>query len=170
MELLMDSVLSKVTSYRIFNHLLPGAIFCIFCDKFIGWPILSLQLFEALIIYYLAGVSLSRLGSLALEPILKRLGVVSYSEYSNFVKANRTDPKIDVLLEESNMYRTLCMAFICISVLTTIKKISPSLLIPTLAHYITFSIALFFILILSYRKQSDYISQRVDSLASQDDQ
>ena len=49
---------------------------------------------------------ISRLGSIVLEPIVIKLGIVRYAKYKDYITASSIDKKIDVLLEITNLYRT----------------------------------------------------------------
>ena len=62
----------------------------------------------AVFAYYFMGLVISRIGSLMIEPTLKKVGFLKSADYSKFVLASKTDNKLDVLSETNNMYRTLC--------------------------------------------------------------
>lgn len=159
----MKNLLDKLSSYNLFNYLLPGVIFSFVGSEITSYSLLQKDLFTAFFFYYFIGLVISRVGSLFVEPTLQYLKLIQYSEYKNFVKANSKDPKIDVLLEVSNMYRTIIALFIALPILVLYEKISfiwpwfsksePYLILTTL-------LALF---IFSYKKQVAYIRKRVEA-------
>ena len=57
--------------------------------------------------YYFIGLIIIRIGSLAIEPALKRIRFVKFTSYTEFVKALKSDSKIDILSEINNYLRSL---------------------------------------------------------------
>src|SRR3989344_9085378 len=108
----MDSILEKLSSYNIFNYLLPGVLFAVFGELATGYSFTYNDLLVALFLYYFIGLVVSRFGSLVLEPLAKRIGLVKFVEYPQFLKAAAVDPKIEVLSEANNTYRTLLSVFV----------------------------------------------------------
>lgn len=104
----MNELLSKISSYHLFNYLLPGCLFAVVASSFTQHHVIQQNLVLGLFLYYFYGLVISRLGSLVLEPLLKRLHFLKFSDYRDFVNASKVDPQIDVLSETNNMYRTLC--------------------------------------------------------------
>src|SRR6185437_15825490 len=103
----MSELLSKVSSYHLFNYLLPGCLFAIIASKFTGHEFIQQNVVLGLFLYYFYGLVISRIGSLVLEPVLKSLHFLRFAEYGDFVAACKEDPHIAVLSETNNMYRTL---------------------------------------------------------------
>lgn len=100
----MDKILDKLSSYNIFNYLFPGAVFCVVSDRYFTIPLLQDSIIDGLFLYYFVGLVISRFGSIAIEPLLKKLRIIQYSEYADFVEASKADPKIEILSESNNMY------------------------------------------------------------------
>lgn len=159
----MDKIIDKISSYNIFNYLFPGVLYCIICDKYLDIQLIQESLATGIFLYYFVGLIISRIGSLALEPVFIFLEVVNYSDYSDYVKAEKEDEKIAILSEINNMYRTvlsliLFLAFTaiynaCLDMWPELRDISTYLLLG----------GLFVLFLLSYRKQSAYITKRVSS-------
>jgi len=108
----MSSIISKLGSYQILTNLLPGAFFVLTLRFIFQIDIPNEGIFEVIIIYYFIGLVINRVGSLVVEPFLKKLHVkkhyfIKYAPYSNYVKAMRVDPKIDTLSEMNNYIRSL---------------------------------------------------------------
>lgn len=163
----MKDILEKLTSYNLFNYLLPGVVFAVLASKTTGFSLMQQDWVLGAFLYYFIGLVISRVGSLVIEPLLKKLSFVQYAVYADFVAASKTDSKIEVLLEANNSYRTLATAFMLLLLLKLYDKISA--VSPSIAHYgTTVGFALLMLMFLfAYRKQTMYISKRVKSASSQ---
>lgn len=119
------------------------------------------NLITALFLYYFIGLIISRIGSLTVEPILKTSKILQFASRKDFVKASESDPKIEILSEQNNMYRTLCSMSIILIVLVVYDQIKPNVPWGTHVNGIVFLVALTVLFVFSYRKQTRYISERV---------
>lgn len=159
----MDKILEKLSSYNIFNYLFPGAVFCVIADRYFTIPLLQDSIIEGLFLYYFVGLVISRFGSIAIEPLLMRLRIIQYSDYSDFVKASKADPKIEILSESNNMYRSLlsAVALLCLIIVTNKLVIDH----PDFGDCVKYALlpALIVLFGFSYKKQTDYISKRVSA-------
>lgn len=158
----MSEILSKISSYNIFNYLFPGAVFVVLAEQMQLLKLPQVDLVTRLLIYYSAGLVISRIGSLVLEPVLKFTGIVRYGDYGDYLRACAKDPKIETLVEQSNTYRTVAAGVLSILVAWIIKMVEPNLkLQPSSATAICL---VFFLLLflLSFRKQSDFVRARAE--------
>jgi len=114
------------------------------------------------LIFYFIGLSISRFGSLIIEPILKKIRFLKFAPYKDFVSASKKDPQIEIFSEANNTYRTLTSMMILLILFKTYAELE--LVFPTLeAFRIWILIILLFIMFLfSYKKQTDYISKRIN--------
>lgn len=155
----MDKLIEKIDSYNIFNYFVPGAIVFEFLRVLVGAPTV-LDLLSRLIIYYLTGLTVSRIGSLLLDPLFKLIRLIKHSDYNTYVKACESDKKIELFVEIANMYRTLYVgALVCLVatfMFATTQELNAKLLDVRLAL-----LALAILFFLSYRKQSNYVNKRV---------
>ena len=159
----MQELLEKLTSYNLFNYLLPGTVFSVLAETFTGYSFIQKDLFIAFFAYYFTGLVISRIGSLILEPCLRKLHFVTFAPYSDFVQYAATDKKLEVLSEVNNTYRTLTAAFVVLGLLKLIEML--------LVHFSAapwlppqlLCIFLFALFALAYRKQTAYIKQRIES-------
>lgn len=157
----MDKLIEKLSSYNIFNYLLPGVIFAALGNRFTSYQLLFDNIFIGIFVYYFYGLIISRIGSLLLEPFLKWIHLVKFSPYSDFLEASKTDPKIELLSETNNMYRTMASLFFCLLSLQGYESLENSY--PNISN-ISFTATIFMLMvlfILSYRKQSAYIRSRI---------
>lgn len=157
----MKDLLDKISSYNIFNFLLPSVVFAVFVSKFTSFKLMQEDVLSGAFVYYFLGAVISRIGSLVVEPILKATNLVTFAPYKDFVIASKSDPKIEVLSETNNMYRTICALLFSVG-LAYILDIA-------MAHYpiVTAVVPsaglsiLFVIFVWSYRKQTSYINKRI---------
>ena len=126
-----------------------------------SFDLLSDDIVVGLFLYYFYGLVVSRIGSLVLEPILKKVRVVRFAPYVDFVTASRIDDKIETLSEQNNMYRTLASTFLCLTLLGLADWLLATL--PALnAYRVQIAVLLLLALFIwSYWKQSNYVAARV---------
>ena len=174
MEEILNQFTSKLSSYNIFNNLYPGILFCYFLKIILKINILTDNWFENLFVFYFLGMILSRIGSLIIEPISKKIKfkkkkLVEFALYSDYVRASKEDSTITILSETNNTYRTLLSCFICILLVKVFMAINEM--------FVEFGFLFidknkeWFILILlivlfasSYIKQTSYVRKRVESV------
>lgn len=157
----MKEILDKISSYNLFNYLLPGFIFAFMVERLSNYQLLSEDIATNAFIAYFIGLSVSRFGSLVVEPIFRKTGLLKFVNYSTYLAASKKDPKIELFSEINNSYRTLISVLILtLSVKvwqligyrwTTFQQISPYLLV----------VILLILFLFSYKKQTDYIVKRV---------
>jgi magnesium-transporting ATPase (P-type) len=95
---------------------------------------------------------------------LKKIKFLKFVPYSDFVSASKNDPKLEVLSEANNMYRTFSALFALLLLLkfysliqfkfTVIEAYNPYFLI----------ILLLVIFLCAYKKQTKYIKGRIESI------
>lgn len=160
----MRYLIEKISSYNIFNYLLPGVLFAAFGEKLTSYELIHQNWLIGLFLYYFAGLCISRVGSLAIEPTLRRARFLRFVDYKDYVKASASDPRIEILSEQNNMYRTLCSLFLLLSMLKIYNLMGGPL--PwhnSIAGFILL-IGLFVLSLLSYRKSTQYVVRRVDEV------
>lgn len=164
----MSDILDKISSYNIFNYLLPGSLFAIVADTYSSYSLIQEDVLIGIFAYYFVGLVISRIGSLAIEPLLAKVGFLKYADYRDFVSASKADKKIDLLVEVNNMYRTLLSLFVVLILFLLFDRLAtgyPTL--RTLSPYVGL-LGLVGLFLFSYRKQTDYIVKRVDAVKSRD--
>jgi hypothetical protein len=157
----MKELLDKLSSYNLFNYLLPGVLFAVITDAVTLTKLLQKDLLIGAFVYYFLGAVVSRIGSLVVEPILIRTRFIAVAPYADFVRASKEDPKLEVLSETNNMYRTLCALFLLVALVAGYDFAStfyPWLYEAAPAVCI---VALFLLFLISYRKQTAYVVKRI---------
>lgn len=157
----MKEIIDKITSYNLFNYLLPGILFAVVAEKLTPFSFIQENIIIGAFVYYFIGLVISRFGSLIIEPFLKKILFLKFTPYSDFVSSSKNDPKLEVLSETNNMYRTFSALFILVLFLkfcslielkfTAIKVYNPYFLI----------ILLLVMFLCAYRKQTKYITNRI---------
>ncbi len=160
----MSSIIEKLDSYQILTNLLPGAFFVLTLKFFLGLNLSTQNIGEDIVIYYFVGLIINRVGSLVVEPILKKIRFIKYAPYSDYARAAKDDSKIDTLSQMNNSTRSLLT---CVLLIPVIHVLHIMLLNWTwLSLYwrwgaITLLVVLF---LFSYKKQTDYVRTRVEAV------
>lgn len=161
---MMKDFMDKLSSYNLFNYLLPGVLFAAFAERLTSHHIIQDDIVVTLFLCYFVGMCVSRIGSLIIEPILKATSFVRFAPYSEFVKASQADAKLEVLSEANNTYRTLFSLFVSLLVLTLFDAGMRALDVSQRASTIILCALLALLFAWSYRKQTSYITNRIKTL------
>jgi hypothetical protein len=159
----MKELLDKLTSYNLFNYLLPGVLFVILAQRLTKYTFTQSDLIIEAFTCYFIGMVISRLGSLFIEPILKWCKFVRFADYKDFVGASKADPKIEILSEANNSYRTLSALFVTLLILKAYEQTEQ--LFPWISAYRMVALLLLLLLmfLFAYRKQTAYIVKRIEA-------
>ncbi|HEX6805521.1 MAG TPA: hypothetical protein VF133_17715 [Terriglobales bacterium] len=161
----MSELLNKLSSYNVFNYLLPGIVFAILASEIVHYPMVQHDIVVGAFLYYFIGLVISRFGSLVIEPLLKWSRFVQFADYADFVTASKKDDQIGVLSEANNTYRTFCSLFVVLLTLKVYVRIESRF--ASLRNWDAMSLAVLLLLLflLSYRKQTAYVAKRVQIAA-----
>jgi hypothetical protein len=157
----MEKLLDKISSYNLFNYLLPGVLFVVILNKFTVYSfVLNDFIVDAFICYFI-GLVISRFGSLVIEPTLKKIRFLKFAKYVDFVTASKKDPKIEILSEGNNTFRTLSAMFVLLVLLKVYEWIEFSF--PALKEWNPhiLIVLLLVVFLFAYRKQTQYITARI---------
>ena len=158
----MKTITERLSQYNFLTNLLPGTILCTMLRYLVGFDVgFSTEWYRLIVIFYFVGMVNNRVGSLLVEPILRRFGIIKPMPYETYVLAEQHDEKIRTLMTENNVYRS-CLS-VCLIVLISFGykwlmdrfcflEENTSLIL------LVFMIVLF---VFSFRKQTRYISNRV---------
>lgn len=159
----MKDILEKLSSYNIFNYLLPGILFAVFAERLTSYRFIHDDIVVTLFLCYFIGMCVSRIGSLIIEPILKATSFVRFAPYSDFVKASREDPKLEVLSETNNTYRTLSSLFLSLLLLMLFDACIRCIQVPHIVFIGILCVFLALLFVWSYKKQTAYIKNRIQA-------
>jgi hypothetical protein len=157
----MKELLDKISSYNLFNYLLPGILFVAILEKFTSYSIKQDNLVVGVFVYYFIGLVVSRVGSLIIEPFLKWTGFVKFAEYSDYVAAVKLDPKIDMFSESNNMFRTFIALFFVLLLVKSYGQVLRAA--PFLIDREPFLLVLLLLVmfVCAYKKQTAFIVKRI---------
>lgn len=155
----MEELLKKIETYNIINYLLPGVIFGVIFTYLIGINIYDENFIIATVEYYFTGLVLSRIGSVMIKPILKKMNVIYEKDYKQFIKKEKEDEKISLLVREGNQYRTFIATF-----LTLILVELVNIFMGVKDKYMMIFVFIFLTILFtfSYRKQTKLITKRIE--------
>ena len=159
----MKEFIDKLTSYRLFNYLLPGIIFVVIADQTSTFSFIQENIILAFFLYYFIGMIISRIGSLIIEPILIKLKLIIYSPYPDYIAASKKDKKIDLLLEENNTYRTICALFLVLIVLKMYEFLLIKFAFFSKWNSWILIVGIFILFVFSFRKQTNFITKRINN-------
>lgn len=158
----MKELLDKISSYNIFNYLFPGIVFVVVLKQVTKYNLIQDNITLGVFLYYFIGLIISRIGSLVIEPFLKKISFLKFSDYEEFVITSKIDDKIEILSEANNMYRTICsmLLFLLIAIFYEFLENKIDFL---QNRYFVLIIVLLLLFLFSYRKQTNYITKRIDT-------
>jgi hypothetical protein len=163
----VSDFLSKLSSYNLFTNLVPGVLFVWIAGAIVGRDLVPHDVVVSLFAYYFVGMVIGRFGSLAMEPLLKRTKFLRYGDYRDFVRAWKIDPKIETLLEVSNMYRSVSAMFVLLLLCRPCMWLAAKMTFAR-GYWVELACALLLATFgFSFRKQNDYINRRVAANAEQ---
>jgi len=157
----MKDIIDKLTSYNLFNYLFPGVLFSILATKFANINLIFDNLFIGAFAYYFVGLVISRFGSIIIEPILKLTKILKFADYTDFIEASKKDPKIEVLSESNNMFRTIVSMLVLLFLTIGFQFLAGKWEFFKNSQNEVFLSLLFLLFLFSYRKQTNYIVKRI---------
>ena len=90
----MEKFIDKISSFHLLTNLVPGTVFCILVGRFTSFSVPTGASIADYIAFYFIGVVISRFSSILIEPLYKRLKIVKYAPYSQFLTAEKKDKKV----------------------------------------------------------------------------
>ena len=146
----MEKFIEKLSSYNLLNNMLPGVIFCYLIELLFNVNLIKDDV----------------VGSIIVEYVLKKIKIGNYHfiefvDHDDFLDASKKDSKIEILSETNNTYRSilgLCvLLFITKLYIIILEKLE---FLKNFSVYIII-IAIFVLFVLSYKKQTKYITDSV---------
>lgn len=159
----MDKLVEKLSSYHIFNFIIPGAVYCFLCQKLYGLTLRSDHIIQEVVLFYFIGLIISRIGSLLIEPILKKVCKHNYCSYNDYIDGSQEDSKIELLSEVNNTFRTMIALGIVSLATDIIIRFSSKPRFISAYYSIIIAVLFIALFIASYIKQTKMVSRRVES-------
>jgi hypothetical protein len=158
----METLLEKISSYQIFNHILPGTIFSYYLSKSFGINFQNDNMMITFIIYYFIGIIIGRISSIVIEPLFKKLKIAEYQPYQKFIVASKSDKKIILFSEFNNMYRSLITMMLLIGLSEIYRIFAQNIEFCSVWKIFVGILILIILFGFSYSKQSKFIFERID--------
>lgn len=111
---------------------------------------------------YFISLLISRVGSIIIAPLLFLFTSTSGKSYKEYINASKNDEKIDELLTDRNMYRSIVTEILIILILKSIKLIFLSIDLKT-NLVIIILLLLIVIFSISFLKHNKVIINRIES-------
>lgn len=160
----MEKIIEKISSYHIFNYLVPGYLFLIISGQIIGKCLIKDNLIYSFFESYFIGIIISRISSLVIEKVITKIWKLKKEPYDKYIEANKKDNKLEVLNQDCNMYRSLCTLMIIEMTLKIIIMAKVSSLINKNIAILLLFLGLAILFAFSFVKQNRFISSRVKEI------
>jgi hypothetical protein len=120
------------------------------------------DIISALFFYYFIGMIISRIGSLVVEKILRKIKIINFACYNDFIKASKKDTFLKIMSETNNIYRTIISLVLSLSAIKLYAYIEKIFCVYSIIKYIICAVLLVIIFLFAYRKQTNMIKERVN--------
>ncbi|MFZ0774765.1 MAG: hypothetical protein WCA49_13280 [Candidatus Sulfotelmatobacter sp.] len=157
----IGTLAEKLSEYNLFNYLVPGSVFMIALRYVAGAIPFENSVVLFLLTAYFVGMALSRIGSLVIEPVLLWTRLLVLCDFGEFVRAEKNDPKIRTLLQETNAYRTMAAVFAALLLTKGALALRPRFAYFDQIAGWTCPVVLLLLFAFSHRKMCAYIAKRV---------
>ena len=156
-------IFDKLSQYNFLTNILPGTVLCIILKNLVGYDLIPTDYYQAGIVFYFVGMVNSRVGSLIIEPILKKICWIKFAPYPEFLKAEKNDPKLTVLSQENNVYRSYISVMFIAVIGYIYKNISFDWCQFLKDEPLVLIVSLLVLFLFAYRKQTAVGRKRVEN-------
>jgi hypothetical protein len=154
-------MLEKLDAYDLVANLVPGAALT-YALHFSKFPTPSPEDWAAfLLVAFVAGVTTNRLGSLCLDPLLRRVKFLNPKDYDSFVSSEKVDKKLETLVANHGLYRTFFTAGLVYLLLILTSHWFPSIASSDQVVFVLFVLAGMIVFLFAFRKEDTYIHTRI---------
>ena len=157
----MEKIIDKLSSYHIFNYIIPGGLFLILCNNYLNIKIEPEKFISFFLMSYFIGIVVSRISSLVTEKLICFVFKIKKESHENYINAAKKDEKIEILMQDMNMYRSICTMLIILLIMKVLKIFELYQLIDKELLTVLVFFLLIIVFICSYIKQTKYIISRV---------
>lgn len=167
MEKIFNSIVKGLSRYEILNNLIPGALLC-YILGLLGYYHVEGNVIVHFFAFYIVGVINSRVSSLVIEEIYKKIRIIKWKPYSSYNKAKQSRPFIATLQETANMYRSFTSVFFISLLAVLYKEVCEKYTWLDNNGYWIVLILIFVIYTLSYRKQvNKYVIKNIEEVENE---
>lgn len=166
MKEVINQIIDKFSPYQLFCNLFPGFLvvrgFCYVTST----TLVTENICETLGVIYFYGVAVSRVASIIVEPVLKRLFKIQFAPYSEYLEALRQDISLADLMREANMFRillTVVLILLFIFLLNLIPFVQKRWC--SSCFFVISQVIVFIpVFACSYRKQCVFVVERIEKI------
>ena len=150
---IINSLFNKLSAYQLLSLMLPGASL-LGTLKFIFTIDIKVNenIWWFLLASYVVGIILSRIGSLLIEEVFKKMGFIKGYNVGNYIAKRKEDDMVETLLSFANLYRSLCALSIVLIIVTMVKGYG----FCDYWHYFLLEVLLLLLFAFSFCKQYNY--------------
>ena len=150
---IINSLFNKLSAYQLLSLMLPGASL-LGTLKFIFTIDIKVNenIWWFLLASYVVGIILSRIGSLLIEEVFKKMGFIKGYNVGNYIAKRKEDDMVETLLSFANLYRSLCALSIVLIIVTMVKGYG----FCDYWHYFLLEVLLLLLFTFSFCKQYNY--------------
>ena len=152
----MEKMIDKISKYNYFNNLFIGIITFVICKYYLKINFKIDEFYYEIFMIYLMGITINRIGSCFFEFLFEKFKIISKEPFNKFLEASKNDEKINILIEERNIYRSIMTLFIIAQAYKLLNIWISSYIINSVAI-----MAITVIYILAFIKQNKYIVARI---------
>lgn len=162
MDNTVTKFIEKISTYQILNYMIPGSVLCLLLKYLVGYNLLTFSVAENIVVVYFIGMVNSRLSSLVLKPVLKKIKIINEADHKEFICAEKADAKLTVLSDMNNSFRSIANAMLVLLLAYILKHVSVvETFVLENVNWIAI-VSLLVLFVLSYRKQTEYVKERVE--------
>lgn len=160
----LKQLIDKLSQYSFLTNILPGAVLVVVLKYVVGYDfIIDRNWFLTGVMFYFAGMVCNRFSSLLIKPLLEALHIVKPLPYKDYIIGEKRDTKVITLNTDNNAYRAYIAVF-CIALLAYLyKHILCRIGFFLDYQYIILIVLLIILFVFSYRKQTKYIRERIET-------
>lgn len=153
----------KLDAYNLVANLVPGAAltYALHLSEFPAPAPESIAAF--LLASFVAGVTTNRLGSLALDPLLRaeRIRFLKPKNYKSFVTSERKDSKLEILVANAGLYRTFFTAGLIYFGLLALNNVAKLVGINSETTLWALLVMAMLVFLFALKKEDNYIHDRL---------
>jgi hypothetical protein len=149
----IKELIDKLSSYNIFNYLLPGCLFHVILCKTTGIVACPELNVISVVFIYFEGLVVSRVGSIVIEELLWKHHKMKEINTKELLAEFQKNVKLEIIFEAMNMYRTLAAMFILLAFFSLVYIIVEAPLSISGILYIALEFILFVLFLFSFTKQ-----------------
>lgn len=170
MEAILSKLIGLLENFYLATYIIAGSAIGI------GFTIMDIEFFYSefwlnLGLCYFAGMIASRLGSIVIEPICKRLNVIPWEPYEKFMKAEQKDTteKLLNISKLNGTYCTMSAVSIILLIASIVVNIQGHACCCQYFKYPFIYLCITILFLFSYKKQVTYTVKRINHLLANSD-